>query len=134
MEEGIVPGGGVALLRTVKAIDEVIAKLEGDEKTGAQIIRKAIEEPLRCLCANAGVEASLIVQEVLKGKQGYNVATGEYQDLVAAGVVDPAKVTRTALTNAASVAGLLLTTECLITELPEDVKPAAPAGGEGMDY
>jgi len=136
VEEGIVPGGGVALLRTVKAIDAVIAKLEGDEKTGAQIVRKAIEEPLRCLCANAGVEGSLIVQEVLKGKTGYNVATGEYQDLVAAGVVDPAKVTRTALINAASVAGLLLTTECLITDIPEETK-AAPAGGHdhgGMDY
>ncbi len=136
VEEGIVAGGGVALLRTVKAIDTVIAKLEGDEKTGAQIVRKAIEEPLRCLCANAGVEGSLIVQEVLKtqGNIGYNVATDKHEDLVAAGVVDPAKVTRTALVNASSVAGLLLTTECLITDIPEDVKlPAAP-GGEGMDY
>lgn len=136
VEEGIVAGGGVALLRTVKAIDAVIDTLEGDERTGARIVRKAIEEPLRCLCQNAGVEGSLVVQEVLKakGNQGYNVATDKYEDLVAAGVVDPAKVTRTALVNASSVAGLLLTTECLITDLPEDVKPAAPAGGEGMDY
>ena len=136
VEEGIVAGGGVALLRTVKAIDAVIASLTGDEKTGAQIVRKAIEEPLRCLCQNAGVEGSLVVQEVLKtsGNQGYNVATDKYEDLVAAGVVDPAKVTRTALVNASSVAGLLLTTECLITDMPEDTKPAGPAGGEGMDY
>ncbi|HAZ66787.1 MAG TPA: molecular chaperone GroEL, partial [Opitutae bacterium] len=83
VEEGIVPGGGVALLRTVKAIDAIIAKLEGDEKVGARIVRKAIEEPLRTLCFNAGTEGSLIVQEVLKGKgnNGYNVATGEYEDL-----------------------------------------------------
>ncbi|MBM3826221.1 MAG: chaperonin GroEL [Verrucomicrobia bacterium] len=134
VEEGIVAGGGVALLRTVKAIDGLIKALEGDEKIGAQIVRRAIEEPLRTLCFNAGVEGSLIVQEVLlkhKGNHGYNVATGEYQDLVSAGVVDPTKVTRTAITNAASVAGLLLTTECLITDLPEDPKPAA--GGDPHD-
>jgi len=133
VEEGIVPGGGVALLRTTKAIDAVIAKLEGDEKVGAQIVRKAIEEPLRTLCANAGTEGSLIVQEVTKakGNHGYNVATGEYEDLVAAGVVDPTKVTRTAVQNAASVASLLLTTECLITDLPEDKKPAAGGGDHG---
>lgn len=132
VEEGIVPGGGVALLRTVKAIDVVITKLEGDEKIGAQIVRKAIEEPLRTLCANAGTEGSLIVQEVLKlkGNMGYNVATGEYEDLVAAGVVDPTKVTRTAVQNAASVASLLLTTECLITDLPEDKK----SSGGGQDH
>jgi chaperonin GroEL len=133
VEEGIVPGGGVALLRTVKAIDAVIAKLEGDEKVGARIVRKAIEEPLRTLCFNAGTEGSLIVQEVLKGKgnNGYNVATGEYEDLVAAGVVDPTKVTRTAIVNAASVASLLLTTECLITDLPEDKKPSGGGGDHG---
>ncbi|MDR2430561.1 MAG: chaperonin GroEL [Puniceicoccales bacterium] len=137
VEEGIIPGGGVALLRTLKAIDNTIAKLEGDEKTGATIVRKAIEEPLRILCENAGVEGSLVVKEVLKskGNTGYNVATGEYEDLVAAGVVDPTKVTRTALLNAASVAGLLLTTEALITDLPEDKPaPAAPSHGGDMDY
>ena len=135
VEEGIVPGGGVALLRTVKAIDSVINSLVGDEKIGAQIVRKAIEEPLRTLCFNAGVEGSLIVQEVLlkhKGAEGYNVATGEYEDLIKAGVVDPTKVTRTAIINAASVAGLLLTTECLITDMPEDNKPAA--GGDHHDH
>ena len=135
VEEGIVPGGGVALLRTVKAIDSVINSLVGDEKIGAQIVRKAIEEPLRTLCFNAGVEGSLIVQEVMlkhKGAEGYNVATGAYEDLIKAGVVDPTKVTRTAIINAASVAGLLLTTECLITDMPEDNKPAA--GGDHHDH
>ncbi len=138
VEEGIVAGGGVALLRTSKAIDAL--KLEGDEALGAQIVRRAIEHPLRQLCANAGVEGSVIVKEVLSGKGqnlGYNVATGEFEDLVKAGVVDPTKVTRTALQNAASISGLLLTTECMITEIPEKEKaPAMPPGGGmgGMDY
>jgi chaperonin GroEL len=139
VEEGIVPGGGVALLRCLGAIDAV--KLEGDEQIGVDIVKRAIEAPLRSLAANAGVEGSIIVQEVKrrKGNDGYNVATGEYTDLVKAGVVDPKKVTRTALQNAASIAALLLTTECLITEVPEKEK-AAPAGGHGghgmggMDY
>jgi len=138
VEEGIVSGGGVALLRTLKAIDGV--KLEGDEAIGAQIVRRAVEAPIRMLCANAGVEGAVVVGNVTsnKGNYGYNVATGEYEDLVKAGVVDPTKVTRTALQNAASVAGLLLTTECMITEIPE--KKEAPAGGHGhghgggMDY
>jgi len=139
VEEGIVPGGGVALLRCLSAIEGV--KLGGDEQIGVDIVRRAIESPLRALAANAGVEGSIIVQEVKKrkGSEGYNVATGEYEDLVKAGVVDPKKVTRTALQNAASIAGLLLTTECLITEVPEKEKPApAPGGhggmGGGMDY
>jgi len=139
VEEGIVPGGGVALLRCLSAIDAV--KLEGDEQIGVDIVKRSIESPLRSLAANAGVEGSIIVQEVKrrKGNEGYNVATGEYVDLVKAGVVDPKKVTRTALQNAASIAALLLTTECLITEVPEKEKPA-PAGGHGghgmggMDY
>jgi len=138
VEEGIVPGGGVALLRTAKAIDSL--KLEGDEAIGAQIVRRAIESPIRMLCANAGVEGAVVVGQIAsnKGNYGYNVATGEYEDLVKAGVVDPTKVTRTALQNAASVAGLLLTTECMITEIPEK-KEAPAAGGHGhgpggMDY
>jgi len=138
VEEGIVPGGGVALLRTAKAIDNL--KLEGDEAIGAQIVRRAIESPIRMLCANAGVEGAVVVGQIAsnKGNYGYNVATGEYEDLVKAGVVDPTKVTRTALQNAASVAGLLLTTECMITEIPEK-KEAPAAGGHGhgpggMDY
>lgn len=134
VEEGIVPGGGVALLRTLAALDQRIEQLSGDEQAGARIVRRALEEPLRVLCANAGEEGSAIVREVLsrKGNEGYNVASGQYEDLVAAGVVDPAKVTRTAIQNAASVASLLLTTEAMITDLPED-KPAAVPAGAGMD-
>jgi chaperonin GroEL len=138
VEEGIVPGGGVALLRTLGALEKAIEKLEGDEKIGAAIVRRAIEEPLRILCANAGVEGSTVVQEVLrkKGNFGYNVSTGVYEDLVAAGVLDPTKVVRSAIQNASSVAGLLLTTECLITDEPEKEKPmpAGPGGGGMEDY
>ena len=140
VEEGIVPGGGVALIRAQAALDKL--KLSGDEAIGAGIIRRAIEQPLRTLADNAGQEGALIVQEVKKrsGAEGYNVATGEYVDLIKAGVVDPAKVTRSALQNAASISGLLLTTEALICELPEkDKAPAMPQGGGmggmgGMDY
>jgi len=117
VEEGIVPGGGVALLRTVKAIDSTIKKLSGDEKLGAQIIRKAIEAPLKQLCMNAGVEGAVVIQKVISGKRGYNVATGKYEDLIKSGVVDPTKVTRTALQNASSISGLLLTTEAIITDI-----------------
>jgi chaperonin GroEL len=137
VEEGIVPGGGVALIRAQKALDNL--KLTGDEAIGAGIVHRAIEQPLRTLADNAGQEGALIVQEVKKrgGNEGYNVATGQYEDLIKAGVVDPAKVTRSALQNAASISGLLLTTECLITEMPEKEKaPAMPQGGGmgGMDY
>jgi chaperonin GroEL len=130
VEEGIVAGGGVALIRCISAI-EAVKGANDDEQIGVDIIRRAVEGPLRSLAANAGVEGSLIVQEVKKrkGNEGYNVATGEYEDLVKAGVVDPKKVTRSALQNAASIAGLLLTTECLITDAPE--KDKAPAGGGG---
>jgi chaperonin GroEL len=140
VEEGIVPGGGVAFLRAQKALDNV-KDLEADEKVGIAIVRRAIEEPLRQLADNAGAEGALIVQEVKsrKGNEGYNVATGEYEDLVKAGIVDPTKVTRYALQNAASISGLLLTTEAIVTELPEKEKaPAMPPGGMGgmggMDY
>src|SRR6201988_5092185 len=138
VEEGIVPGGGVALIRSQKALDSL--KLEGDEAVGMAIIRRAVEEPLRTLADNAGQEGALIVQEVKKrkGNEGYNVATDKYEDLVKAGVVDPTKVTRSALQNAASISGLLLPTEALVTELPEKDKPAAAPGGMpgmgGMDY
>jgi chaperonin GroEL len=141
VEEGIVPGGGVALLRCLTALEGL--KLQGDEQIGVDIVKRAVEEPLRALATNAGVEGSIVVQEVKrrKGNDGYNVSTGDYEDLVKAGVVDPKKVTRTALQNAASIAGLLLTTECLITELPEKDKPAPAGGGHGggggmggMDY
>jgi chaperonin GroEL len=132
VEEGIVPGGGVALLRTIAAI-EAVKGANDDEQIGVDIIKRAVESPLRSLAANAGVEGSVIVQEVKKrkGNEGYNVATGEYEDLVKAGVVDPKKVTRSALQNAASIAGLLLTTECLITDVPEKDKPAPGGGGHG---
>ena len=134
VEEGILPGGGVALLRTAASIDKVTASLEGDEEIGSTIVRKAIETPLRKLCDNAGVEGSLVVQEVLKAKgaKGYNVATDTHEDLIKAGVVDPTKVTRTALQNAGSVAGLLLTTDCMITDIPEEEKPAP--GGHDHDH
>ena len=134
VEEGILAGGGVALLRAAKAIETAAAGLEDDEALGAWIVRRAIESPLRQLCTNAGVEGSLIVSEVLKskGSNGYNVATGEYVDLLAAGIVDPAMVTRTALQNAGSVAGLLLTTECMITDEPEEGGGAAGGGMPDM--
>jgi chaperonin GroEL len=137
VEEGIVPGGGVAFLRTQKALDNV-KDLEADEKIGVQIVRRAIEEPTRQLADNAGAEGALVVEEVKKrkGNEGYDVATEQYTDLVKAGIVDPTKVTRSALQNAASIAGLLLTTEALVTEIPEKEKtPAMPPGGMGgMDY
>ena len=134
VEEGILPGGGVALLRAANAIEKAATLLEGDEAIGAAIVRRAIESPLRKLCDNAGVEGSLVVQQVLKSKgaMGYNVATDKYEDLIKAGVVDPTKVTRTALQNAGSVAGLLLTTDCMITDIPEAEK-AAP-GGHDHDH
>jgi chaperonin GroEL len=143
VEEGIVAGGGVALLRCQAAIDAVKGANE-DETIGVGIVKRAVESPLRALAANAGVEGSVIVEAVKKskGNEGYNVATGEYEDLVKAGIVDPKKVTRMALQNAASIAGLLLTTECLITDIPEKDKPASMPGGGGggmggmggMDY
>lgn len=137
VEEGIVPGGGVALLRAQKALDN-IKDLEADEKIGVQIVRRAIEEPTRQLAYNGGAEGALVVEEIKKrkGNEGYDVATGEYTDLVKAGIVDPTKVTRSALQNAASIAGLLLTTEALVTEIPEKEKtpPMPPGGMGGMDY
>ncbi|QQY08333.1 MAG: chaperonin GroEL [Candidatus Xiphinematobacter sp.] len=137
VEEGIVPGGGVALIRVQRILDSL--RFEGDERIGSDIVRRAIEFPLRQLADNAGKEGALIVEEVKKrkGNDGYNVAADSYEDLVRAGVVDPAKVTRTALQNAASISGLLLTTEGLVTEIPEKEKtvtPPAPGGMGGMDY
>ncbi len=135
VEEGVVPGGGVALLNAQKALDGM--DVEGDEAVGVKIIRAALETPLRKLVGNAGLEGALIVAEIRKNKSssfGYNVATGEFTDLIKAGVLDPAKVTRFALQNAASIAGLLLTTECMITELPEDKSKSSssPDMGGGM--
>jgi len=137
VEEGIVAGGGVAFIRAQKALENMRG-LDADEKVGVQIVRRAVEEPMRQLADNAGAEGALIVEEVKKrkGNEGYDVAKGEYVDLVKAGIVDPTKVTRSALQNAASIAGLLLTTEALVTEIPEKEKaPAMPPGGMGgMDY
>jgi len=141
VEEGIVAGGGVALIRCLAAIDNT-KPANDDEKIGIDIVKRAITFPTWALADNAGIEGSVVVEEVKKrkGNEGYDVATGEYTDLVKAGIVDPKKVTRTALQNAASIAGLLLTTECLITEIPEkDKKSAGHGGGPGgmggeMDY
>jgi len=132
VEEGIVAGGGVALIRTIAAI-ETVKGLNEDETIGIGIVKRAVEAPLRALAANAGEEGSVIVDKVKKskGNEGYNVATGEYVDLVKAGIVDPKKVTRSALQNAASIAGLLLTTEAVITDLPENEMPAPMGGGHG---
>jgi len=134
VEEGILPGGGVALLRAANAIEKSGDALDDEEALGASIVRKAIESPLRLLCQNAGVEGALVVQEVLKAKgpKGYNVATDTHEDLIKAGVVDPTKVTRTALQNAGSVAGLLLTTDVMITDIPEEEKPMP--GGHDHDH
>ncbi len=135
VEEGIVAGGGVALVRCQKAVEKCAAELTGDEKIGAEILGRAMEAPLRQLVTNAGLEAALIVEKVKgeKGNVGYDVASGDFVDLVKAGILDPAKVTRTALQNAASIAGLLLTTECMVTEIPEPKTPAPamPEGGMG---
>jgi chaperonin GroEL len=135
VEEGIVPGGGVALIRAQAALKDL--KLDGDAQIGVDIIRRACEAPLRQLTANAGVDGSIVVQDVRAGKgaYGYNVATGEYVDMLKAGIIDPTKVTRGALQNAASIAGLLLTTEAMIAEIPQkkDPTPAAPGMGGGMD-
>src|SRR5579863_6462079 len=136
VEEGIVAGGGVALIRCLSAL-EALKGANEDESIGVGIIKRAVESPLRSLAENAGVEGSVVVQEIKKrkGNEGYNVSTGVYEDLVKAGVVDPKKVTRTALQNAASIAGLLLTTECLVTEIPkEKTSGSAPNPQGGMDY
>jgi chaperonin GroEL len=129
VEDGIVAGGGVALLRSLTKLAGL--KATGDQATGIEIVRKALEEPLRQIANNAGVEGSVVVNTVREGKEnfGYNAATNEYGDMVKFGVVDPAKVTKSALRNAASVASMMLTTEAIITEIPEP--KSAPAGGPG---
>jgi chaperonin GroEL len=131
IEEGVVPGGGVALLRAQTAIYEGAEKLEGDEATGARIVGKAVEEPLKQIAVNAGLEGGVIIEKVrnLKGAHGLNAETGEYEDLFKAGVIDAAKVTRSALQNAASIAALFLTTEAVIVDKPEEDAPAMPGGG-----
>jgi chaperonin GroEL len=133
VEEGIVPGGGVAMLRAIAALDAM--KADEEEMVGIRIVRKALEEPIRQIAQNSGVEGSIVVNKVAaeKGAFGYNALTDVYEDLFKAGVIDPTKVTRTALENAASIAGLLLTTEAVICEKPEEKKAMPPMpGGGGM--
>ena len=134
VEEGIVPGGGVALLRASKALEKV--KLEGDEAIGVSIVKRALEEPCRQIAANAGYEGAIVVEKVRENKEeqwGFNADTEVYENLVKAGVIDPTKVTRLALQNAGSIAALMLTTEALISEIPDDKEkaPAMPPGGMG---
>src|SRR5437773_9797747 len=134
VEEGIVPGGGVSLLWCQKALDKARGA-DDDEKTGIDIVRRALEEPIRIIVQNAGAESAIVVGKVKESAKlnfGYNAQTDEYEDLVAAGVIDPTKVTRTALQNAASIAGLLLTTECVVVEKKEKEKMPAMPGGGGM--
>ncbi|WP_437302851.1 chaperonin GroEL [Sorangium sp. So ce388] len=134
VEEGIVPGGGVALIRAQAALEKL--QVSDEQRSGVNIIRRSIEEPLRQIAANAGEEGSIVVQKVREGKDsfGYNAATGQYGDLIALGVIDPAKVVRSALQNAASVASLMLTTEALIAERPKDEKPAGAGGHAGHGH
>ncbi len=139
VEEGIVPGGGVALLRAIGAVEELLGKLDGDEATGAKIVRRALEEPARQIAENAGYEGSVIVQRILSETKnprfGFDAATGEFRDLVEAGIVDPAKVTRSALQNAASIGSLILTTEAVVAEKPEKKESTpAPASTGDMDF
>ena len=135
IEEGVVAGGGTALLRTRAAVLKVVQSLEGDEATGARTVYEALVAPAKHIADNAGMEGSVVVQRVEseKGNIGLNAATGEYVDLVAAGIIDPAKVTRAALQNAASIAGLFLTTEAVVADKPEPHAPAAAPQG-GMDF
>ena len=133
IEEGVVPGGGVALVRSRAALDKL--KLEGDQATGARIVRAALETPARAIADNAGLEGGVVVQQLERetGSVGLNAATGEFEDLVKAGVIDPAKVTRAALQNAASIAALFLTTEAVIADKPEKENAMAGMPGGGMD-
>jgi chaperonin GroEL len=137
VEEGIVAGGGVSFIRAIEALENLRGNSE-DENTGIGIIRKALEEPLRQIVTNAGGEGSVVIQKVREGKDdfGYNARTGVYENMIKAGVIDPTKVSRVALENAASVGGMLLTTECLLAEIPEEEKAPAgmPGGMGGMDY
>ena len=135
VEEGIVPGGGVALLSTIPAIKNLIKGLNGDEKTGAGIILAAIEAPIRQIAANAGLDGSVILNDVLKSKKsnyGFDFYKNDYVDMVECGIIDPTKVTRSALQNAASIASTLLTTESLVTDIPKPEAPMPQGGMNGM--
>jgi chaperonin GroEL len=135
-QEGIVPGGGVALMRAARVLDKLEVEDE-DVQTGIKIVKRALEEPLRRIAENSGVDGAIAVGRVeeSKGGKGFNAATGEYEDLFAAGIIDPTKVVRTALQNAASIAGLMLTTDAAVTDAPEQKKAAPPMpGGDDYDY
>lgn len=137
VQEGIVPGGGVALISTIKAIDKYAEELDGDVKTGAMIVRKAVEAPLKQIATNAGLDGSVILNEILKANKanyGFNALNNEYTDMVKSGIIDPTKVTRSALENAASVAGVFLTTEAVVADIKEPEPPQMPAGGMGGMY
>ena len=137
VEEGIVPGGGTALLRTQKAVDKLVKSLEGDIRTGALIIRRVLEEPMRMIAQNAGHDGAVIIQKVLADSNpstGFNAEEEKVEDLVQSGVIDPTKVVRVAIQNSSSIAGLLLTTEALVTEAPEKKKAGPPMGGGGGGY
>jgi chaperonin GroEL len=131
IEEGVVAGGGTALLRARKPVADLMEKLDGDEATGARLVAKAIEEPLRQIALNAGIEPGVATERVksMEGNEGLNAATGNYEDLIKAGVADPTKVTRSALQNAASIAALFLTTEAVIADKPEEASAGMPGGG-----
>ena len=136
VEEGIVPGGGVALLRAAAALDSRNLKLSGDEATGADIVRRALEEPIRQIVQNAGLEGSIVVEKIKASKDvayGFNAESNEYVDMIHAGIIDPTKVERVALQNAASIASLLLTTEAVITDLTEEGQAAMPSMPHGGD-
>ncbi|MEG1656656.1 MAG: TCP-1/cpn60 chaperonin family protein, partial [Christensenellaceae bacterium] len=132
VEEGIVPGGGTALIKVMDKVNALIASLEGDERTGARILLRSLEEPVRQIAANAGLEGSIIVEKILASDTntfGFDAAKGEYVDMIKVGIIDPTKVTRSAVQNAASVAAMLLTTESVVTDLPSKEAPMMPGGG-----
>ena len=135
VEEGIVAGGGTVYVNAIPAVEQLVEELEGDEKTGARIIAKALEAPIRQIAANAGLDGSVVLENVKKAAKGtgFDAYKEEYVDMIAAGIVDPAKVTRSALENAASVAAMVLTTESLVADKPEPPAPPAPGGMGGMD-
>ena len=136
VEEGIVAGGGTATINAIPAVDKLVSELEGDERTGAKIVRKALEAPLRQIAKNAGVDGSVVLEKIKSSRKvgyGFDAYKEVYCDMIGAGIVDPAKVTRSALENAASVSSMVLTTEALVADKPEPPAPAAPAGMGGMD-
>ena len=137
VEEGIVAGGGTALINAIPAVEKLVSELEGDEKTGAQIIRTALEAPLRQIAVNAGLEGSVIIDKIISANKvgyGFDAYNEEYVDMISAGIVDPTKVTRSALQNAASVAAMVLTTESLVADIKEPEPPMPPVPAGGMYY